>query len=71
MADDHAGPPSAADKTKPASAPADNAGKKESRRRLFGFLGLGLVAVAILYGLYYVLVASHFVSTDDATSAPT
>jgi membrane fusion protein (multidrug efflux system) len=68
MADDQAGAPptAAADKTKPLAAPAPDNRKAEARRRLFAFLGLGLVAVAALYGLYYVLVASHFVSTDDA-----
>jgi membrane fusion protein (multidrug efflux system) len=70
MADDQAGPaPTAApDKIKPspAAASADDARKKAARRRLFGLLGLGLVAAVVLYGLYYFLVASHFVSTDDA-----
>jgi membrane fusion protein (multidrug efflux system) len=70
MADDHAGPPpsAASDTTKPAMAPApaaDASGRAEKRKRLFGFLALGLVVVAGLYGLYYVLVASHYVSTDD------
>ena len=68
MADDQAGRPqtAAAEQTKPVAAPADNGRKGAARKRLFGFLGLGVVAVAALYGLYYVLVASHFVSTDDA-----
>ena len=67
MADDHAGPPpsAASDKTKPAAAPAA-AERKSSRGRLFALLGLGLVGVAVLYGLYYLLVGSHYVSTDDA-----
>ena len=66
MADDHAGPPSAAsDKTKPAAAPAAPQ-KKAARGRLFALLGLGLAGVVVLYGIYYLLVASHFVSTDDA-----
>ncbi|MGZ6012087.1 MAG: HlyD family secretion protein, partial [Caulobacteraceae bacterium] len=70
MADDQAGPPptAAADKTKasPAASAVDDARKKAARKRLFGLLGLGLVGAVILYGLYYFLVASHFVSTDDA-----
>jgi len=70
MADDQAGPPptAAADRNKPspAATAADDARKKAARKRLFGLLGLGLVGAVILYGLYYFLVASHFVSTDDA-----
>jgi membrane fusion protein (multidrug efflux system) len=68
MADDHAGAPTAAVGKPQAApqAPAADPRKAEARRRLFGMLGLGVVAVAILYGLYYVLVASHYVSTDDA-----
>jgi membrane fusion protein (multidrug efflux system) len=68
MADDQAGPPPSADRTKPSPAQtaADDARKKAARKRLFGLLGLGLVGAVILYGLYYFLVASHFVSTDDA-----
>jgi membrane fusion protein (multidrug efflux system) len=70
MADDQAGPPStaAADRIKSSPAPgaAEEARKKAARKRLFAMLGLGLVAAVILYGLYYFLVASHFVSTDDA-----
>jgi membrane fusion protein (multidrug efflux system) len=68
MADDQAGPPPSADRTKPspAEAAAEAARKKAARKRLFAMLGLGLVAAVVLYGLYYFLVASHFVSTDDA-----
>jgi membrane fusion protein (multidrug efflux system) len=67
MADDQAGPPTAAaDKTKSAGPSPEDTRKKAARSRLFGMLGLGVAAVAILYGLYYFLVASHFVSTDDA-----
>ncbi len=71
MADDHAGAPTAAaDKPKgapqaPAPTPPDPA-KAEARKRLFGMLGLGVVGAAILYSLYWFLVASHFVSTEDA-----
>ncbi len=68
MADDQAGAPSAA--AKPAAAPAGpppaDPRKAEARKRLFGMLGMGVVAVGILYGLYYFLVASHYVTTEDA-----
>ncbi len=68
MADDQAGPaPTAAsDRIKPTPAAADDGRKKAARKRLFGLLGLGLVAAVVVYGLYYFLVASHFVATDDA-----
>ncbi len=69
MADDQAGPPpTAADKSKPsaAHAAAEDSRKKAARKRLFGLLGLGVLGALVLYGLYYFLVASHFVSTDDA-----
>ena len=70
MADDQAGPPpsAASDRIKPSpvAAVAPDPRKKAARKRLFAMLGLGLVAAVILYGLYYFLVASHFVSTDDA-----
>ena len=67
MADDQAGAPTAAStKAQAAADMAAASAKTSNRNRLFGMLGLGLLAVAMLYGLYYVLVASHFVSTDDA-----
>src|SRR5262245_19480109 len=70
MADDQAGPPptAASDRMKPSPAPSpvDDGRKKAARKRLFTMLGLGVVAAVILYGLYYVLVASHYVSIDDA-----
>ena len=69
MADDQAGPPptAASDRTKPSpAATAEDQRKKGARRRLFGLLGLGVLGALVLYGLYYFLVASHFVSTDDA-----
>ncbi len=68
MADDQAGAPTAAsDKTKPpAAVSADMAKKAAARKRLFGMLGLGLACAVVLYVLYYILVASHFVSTEDA-----
>jgi membrane fusion protein (multidrug efflux system) len=64
MADDQAGAPAAA-KTAPDHT-ADTNRKKAARKRLFSMLGLGVAAVAVLYALYYFLVASHFVTTDDA-----
>ena len=36
------------------------------RRQLFTILGVVIVAVAVLYFIYWLLVASHHVSTDDA-----
>jgi membrane fusion protein (multidrug efflux system) len=36
------------------------------RRRLLGLLGLAVVVGAVGYGLYWLLVASHYVSTDNA-----
>jgi membrane fusion protein (multidrug efflux system) len=45
------------------SAPAGTAAR---RGRLFSLLGLAIVAVALIYGTYWVLVASHHVKTDDA-----
>ena len=70
MADDHAGAQTAAvgkpQPTEAPKAPAADPRKMAARKRLFAMLGLGIVTVAILYGIYYVLVASHFVSTDDA-----
>ena len=62
MADDQAGAPAAA---KTADTAEDNR-KKAARGRLFSLLGLGLAAVAVLYGLYYFMFAAHFVTTDDA-----
>ena len=69
MADDHAGPPTAAaaaDTSRPSPEASTPASRKQSRGRLFGILGLALVAGAIVYALYWFLVASHFVSTEDA-----
>jgi membrane fusion protein (multidrug efflux system) len=68
MADDHAGAPTAAvDKPKvaPETPPVDPR-KQQARKRLFSMLGLAAVAAVVLYGLYWFLVASHYVSTDDA-----
>jgi membrane fusion protein (multidrug efflux system) len=67
MADDHAGAQTAAaDKPITAQSPPADPRKAEARKRLFGMLGIGVVAVAVVYGLYIFLFASHYVSTDDA-----
>ena len=67
MADDQAGAPTAAsNKAQAAADTAAAAAKASARKRLFGMLGLGVAGAVVLYALYYVLVASHFVSTDDA-----
>ena len=36
------------------------------RRQLFTYFGIAVAAAALLYLVYWVLVASHHVSTDDA-----
>ncbi len=46
--------------------PVDMAQRSRTRGKLFGMLGLAVVLVAAAYGLYWFLVASHYVSTDDA-----
>ena len=70
MADDQAGPhgaATAADTSRPApDTAASDARRKQARGRLFGMLGMALVAAVALYGLYWFLVASHYVQTDDA-----
>jgi membrane fusion protein (multidrug efflux system) len=67
MADDQAGAPTAAStKAQTADDMAAAAAKKSARNRLFGMLGLGVAGAVVLYALYFFLVASHFVSTDDA-----
>ncbi len=76
MADDHAGPPTAASAVsdKPAArsdakadaATATDARRGQARKRLFGMVGLAVLAAVILYGLYWFLVASHYIATDDA-----
>jgi membrane fusion protein (multidrug efflux system) len=68
MADDHAGTPTAVvekPKGAPEPPPVDPR-KLQARKRLFSMLGLAALAAVILYGLYWFLVASHYVSTDDA-----
>ena len=55
-----AAPPPAAAAPPPAAKPRPN------RRRLFIILGVVVAVAAIGYGVYWLLVASHHVSTDDA-----
>ncbi|CAN5377999.1 multidrug efflux MFS transporter adaptor subunit VceA [soil metagenome] len=56
----------------PAVAPAHAAAatgekpKSNTRARLFTGLAAAVLIGGLIYGTYYVLVASHFVSTDDA-----
>jgi membrane fusion protein, multidrug efflux system len=53
----------------PASPPAGAARgvkPRSNRQNLFLVLGAVVVAAAVAYGLYWLLVASHHVSTDDA-----
>jgi membrane fusion protein (multidrug efflux system) len=66
MADDQAGPPTAAAVADKPRLTPDGARRGQTRKRLFGMLGLAIVAAVILYGLYWMLVSSHYVSTDDA-----
>lgn len=49
----------------PPKAPANAAGNAK-RRQLLTYVGIGVAAAAIAYGAYYGLVASHYVSTDNA-----
>ncbi len=46
--------------------PRAAADRKQRRNRLFGLLGAVVAVAAIGYFLYWLLVASHYVSTDDA-----
>ena len=57
------GPQTAAPHTTPDPAVAK---RKNTRGRLFGILAAVIVVAGVIWGLYYVLVASHYVSTDDA-----
>ncbi len=44
----------------------DSAGKTATRKRLFGLLGLGVAGLGVAYFVYWLLVGSHLISTDDA-----
>lgn len=69
MADDQAGPQSAAlaaEKSRPGLDAAADLRRRQARGRLFGMLAMAIVAATAVYGLYWFLVASHYVETDDA-----
>ncbi len=57
----HATPGSA-----PAHAPASSSRMSELRKPLFALLAVVIVFAALAWGAYYVLIASHYISTDDA-----
>ena len=50
----------------PAKDTAETAKRSEQRRRLFTILGGVILVCAIGYLLYWILIASHYVSTDNA-----
>ncbi|WP_312166261.1 HlyD family secretion protein [Phenylobacterium sp.] len=50
----------------PASAPASASANGARRKRLFLILGGVILAAAVIWGLYWLLVASRYVSTDNA-----
>jgi membrane fusion protein (multidrug efflux system) len=58
--------PQAAPPPQPAATPAENAKRSTQRRRLFAILGVVLVIAAVGFLLYWLLVGSHYVSTDNA-----
>ena len=60
-----AAPPSPAPAA-PTAGRAAGAKPRSNRQNLFLILGAVVVVAAIAYGLYWLLVASHHVSTDDA-----
>ena len=67
MADDQAGPPPVAGQV--AAAPADpavNQRRQRQRKRLFAILGSAGAVALVLFALWWLLVASRYVSTDDA-----
>ena len=51
---------------KTAPKPVANAAGNANRKRLLTYLGIAVVIGAVAYGAYYGLVASHYVSTDNA-----
>ncbi len=57
----HATPGSA-----PAHAPASSSRMSELRKPLFALLAVVIVFAALAWGAYFVLIASHYISTDDA-----
>ena len=79
MADDQSHPPIApeapqvstppapgAPQPHPQASPAESAKRGGQRRRLFAILGVVLVLAAVGYFFYWLLIASHYVSTDNA-----
>jgi membrane fusion protein (multidrug efflux system) len=48
------------------ASPAENAQRGAQRRRLFTILGAVLAVLAVGYFLYWLLIGSHYVSTDNA-----
>ncbi len=46
--------------------PVDNAQRNTRRRRLFTIFGVVLAVLTIGYGIYWLLIGSHYVSTDNA-----
>jgi membrane fusion protein (multidrug efflux system) len=75
MADDQSNPPAVETVGRAAPAPPETGAKpddratakrSEQRRRLFTILGGVILVGAIAYLLYWLLIASHYVSTDNA-----
>jgi membrane fusion protein (multidrug efflux system) len=64
MPDDIGSRPQAAAETAAPPAPAASAAAR--RKRLFSILGAVILAAAVLWGLYWVLIGSRHVSTDNA-----
>lgn len=55
-----------ADKISAAPVAPSQAASNAKRKRLLTYLGVAVVVAAVAYGAYYGLVASHYVSTDNA-----
>lgn len=64
MPDDIGSRPQAAAEAAAPAAPAPSVSAR--RRRLFSILGAVILAAAVLWGLYWVLIGSRHVSTDNA-----
>ena len=58
--------PQAAASLQEKADPAETAKRGAQRRRLFTILGVVLVIAAVGYFFYWLLIASHYVSTDNA-----
>jgi membrane fusion protein (multidrug efflux system) len=61
-----AAPPASAAPPQAQATPADNAKRNTQRRRLFAILGAVLLIAAVGYFFYWLLIGSHYVSTDNA-----